>query len=261
MYKTVTVRVTRRWVQWPTRVRTYVRTRACPAHAYQGLVTVHGQRPHAHGSRAAHAWRGSGRSIRIITIRVFTLAMSWLAWSYPERPPQALLTAPLLVFFLHSHALAHGLFIDTTMLGGRGQPKGWVLLCGHGVADGAGGCSCALNATGTEQSLDEMQFERSACGAAQDGDVAKLRRILQRDPAAAHRSQGVLPDEERLQRNDLRVHGAAWQPRVMHSKATAYSVCLFNGICPPPLRRRLHATALCLPRRPPGGSAAAAEKR
>ncbi|EFJ46351.1 hypothetical protein VOLCADRAFT_62523 [Volvox carteri f. nagariensis] len=35
-----------------------------------------------------------------------------------------------------------------------------------------------------EQSLDELEFSRSACAAAQDGDVAKLRRILQRNPAA-----------------------------------------------------------------------------
>jgi hypothetical protein len=50
----------------------------------------------------------------------------------------------------------------------------------------AGGCGCALVATGTEQSLDELEFARSACAAAQHGDVEKLRRLLKRNPAAVH---------------------------------------------------------------------------
>ncbi|GIL77976.1 hypothetical protein Vretimale_7377 [Volvox reticuliferus] len=57
----------------------------------------------------------------------------------------------------------------------------WAAICEHGPRDT---CNCALSATGTEQSLDELEFSRSACSAAQDGDVAKLRRILQRNPTA-----------------------------------------------------------------------------
>ncbi|GIL66183.1 hypothetical protein Vafri_19793, partial [Volvox africanus] len=53
--------------------------------------------------------------------------------------------------------------------------------CEHGPRDT---CDCALSATGTEQSLEELEYSRSACSAAQDGDVAKLRRILQRNPAS-----------------------------------------------------------------------------
>ncbi|GLC46803.1 hypothetical protein PLESTM_001928000 [Pleodorina starrii] len=64
-----------------------------------------------------------------------------------------------------------------------GGVPGWAIICGHGPRDA---CNCALTATGTEQSIDEMEFSRSACAAAQDGNVAKLRRILQRNPAAVN---------------------------------------------------------------------------
>lgn len=53
-----------------------------------------------------------------------------------------------------------------------------------------GACNCALVNTGTEQSLDEMDFARSACAAAQNGDVEKLRRILSRNPSAVNDCAG-----------------------------------------------------------------------
>ena len=55
--------------------------------------------------------------------------------------------------------------------------------CIHGVG---AGCSCAATATGTEQSLEELDFARSACSAAQVGDTVKLARILKRSPDAVH---------------------------------------------------------------------------
>ncbi|PNH01818.1 Ankyrin repeat domain-containing protein 39 [Tetrabaena socialis] len=63
----------------------------------------------------------------------------------------------------------------------------WSAFC---AAHASGACKCALVATGTEQSLDELEFSRSACSAAQNGDVAKLRRILQRNPQAVHGDGG-----------------------------------------------------------------------
>lgn len=62
---------------------------------------------------------------------------------------------------------------------------GWVAICGHDAS-----CNCALVTTGMEQSLDEMEFSRSACGAAQDGDVRKLQRILARNPGAVNGDGG-----------------------------------------------------------------------
>ncbi|KAG2482473.1 hypothetical protein HYH03_018580 [Edaphochlamys debaryana] len=66
----------------------------------------------------------------------------------------------------------------------NGSAPRWGSLadCVHGGP--SAGCNCALVTTGVEQSLDEMEFSRSACAAAQCGDVAKLRRILARNPQA-----------------------------------------------------------------------------
>jgi hypothetical protein len=52
------------------------------------------------------------------------------------------------------------------------------------------GCDCLLRpgyGAGTAEHLDEMQFTRSACAAAQQGNLAKLERILARDPGAVHK--------------------------------------------------------------------------
>lgn len=40
--------------------------------------------------------------------------------------------------------------------------------------------------TGTEQTLEELEFSRSACAAAQLGDMAKLVRALDRHPEHVH---------------------------------------------------------------------------
>lgn len=45
-------------------------------------------------------------------------------------------------------------------------------------------CDCSVRPSKLNQSLDEMDFMRSACAAAQAGDLVKLTRILQRSPQA-----------------------------------------------------------------------------
>ena len=45
---------------------------------------------------------------------------------------------------------------------------------------------CVHEPTGLEQSLDEMEFARSACSAAQNGDGEQLRRCIERNPACVH---------------------------------------------------------------------------
>ncbi|GIM02496.1 hypothetical protein Vretimale_7377 [Volvox reticuliferus] len=86
----------------------------------------------------------------------------------------------------------------------------WAAICEHGPRDT---CNCALSATGTEQSLDELEFSRSACSAAQDGDVAKLRRILQRNPTAVGNdgASGANPNAATRGMGATPLHRAAMQ--------------------------------------------------
>ena len=51
---------------------------------------------------------------------------------------------------------------------------------------GPDGCDHTHPPTGLEQSLDEMEFTRSACSAAQNGDLDKLQRMIDRNPGAVH---------------------------------------------------------------------------
>ncbi|ABO96697.1 predicted protein [Ostreococcus lucimarinus CCE9901] len=46
-------------------------------------------------------------------------------------------------------------------------------------------CACCARATCATQTLDEIAFDRSACGAAARGDVEALREALARRPASA----------------------------------------------------------------------------
>ena len=48
------------------------------------------------------------------------------------------------------------------------------------------GCKCHHSTTGTEQGLDELDFLRSACAAAQAGNVVKLKGLLDRRPDQIH---------------------------------------------------------------------------
>jgi hypothetical protein len=47
-------------------------------------------------------------------------------------------------------------------------------------------CTCYKVSTGTEQTLEELDFARSACAAAQLGDMAQLKRLLARNPRQIH---------------------------------------------------------------------------
>jgi hypothetical protein len=51
---------------------------------------------------------------------------------------------------------------------------------------GPDGCLHTHPPTGLEQSLDEMEFTRSACSAALNGDADKLRRCLDRNPSCIY---------------------------------------------------------------------------
>ena len=54
---------------------------------------------------------------------------------------------------------------------------------GHDV-HGPGACACCSNSAPGQQSLDELAFLKSACAAAQQGNVSKLERILRDHPTA-----------------------------------------------------------------------------
>lgn len=48
------------------------------------------------------------------------------------------------------------------------------------------GCSCCTRPTSATQTLEELDFLRSAGAAAQQGDINKLASILDKHPAALH---------------------------------------------------------------------------
>lgn len=50
--------------------------------------------------------------------------------------------------------------------------------------------ACTHAPTGLEQSLDEMEFTRSACSAAQSGDAERLQRMIVRNPGCVHHDGG-----------------------------------------------------------------------
>jgi hypothetical protein len=59
--------------------------------------------------------------------------------------------------------------------------------------DCLGPCNCALVVTGTEESFREVEFTRSACAAAQSGNVTKLARLLDRFPDQVHQDGTGIP--------------------------------------------------------------------
>lgn len=139
-------------------------------------------------------------------------------------------------------------------------PSELTFLCEHGPRDT---CNCAVSATGTEQSLDELEFSRTACSAAQDGNVAKLRRILQRNPSA------IRGDE--TSGATLFAGGCTCRPCI--DKFPTHFSCYFvlgkvimknkykSFPSPSSLVRRLYPTALCSEGRAPRGRGAAVEER
>lgn len=54
----------------------------------------------------------------------------------------------------------------------------------------AGGCECQHEPTGLEQTVEELDFVRSACSAAQNGETEKLRRMLDRNASVHLSSDG-----------------------------------------------------------------------
>ena len=55
-----------------------------------------------------------------------------------------------------------------------------------------GTCDCYAKSSGLyNQTLDELHFERSACGAAADGNVRKLRELVLKDHSNVNRGDGV----------------------------------------------------------------------
>ena len=65
----------------------------------------------------------------------------------------------------------------------RARPRPPAQACLHGDA-----CECYKVTTGTEQTLDELDFARSACAAAQAGDMPRLIKVLDRDARQVHGS-------------------------------------------------------------------------
>lgn len=81
--------------------------------------------------------------------------------------------------------------LDGQLSFGGGLPTDqWGLLCNTHPD----GCDCPPGPRAVVQNLDELDFTRSACAAAQSGDVNKLERILKRNPEAVHSdgSKGVV---------------------------------------------------------------------
>lgn len=60
----------------------------------------------------------------------------------------------------------------------------------HDHHDHAASCGCALRPQPLQQSLDELEFERSACKAALDGDVARLAALSKTRPHLLDEASG-----------------------------------------------------------------------
>ena len=73
----------------------------------------------------------------------------------------------------------------TIQWGKAGEGK-WQKLGDACDVCGPNGCDHTHMPTGMEQSLDEMEFARSACSAAQNGDAGKLQQCLDRNPSAVY---------------------------------------------------------------------------
>lgn len=72
----------------------------------------------------------------------------------------------------------------------RAGPSGWGAGLGCARHDDSDACNCYATPSATAQSLEELDFMRSACSAAQRGQVELLQRLLARNPAAV-RSDGA----------------------------------------------------------------------
>lgn len=59
-----------------------------------------------------------------------------------------------------------------------------------GARDHGPSCGCAHRGAAVQQTLDELEFARSACALASSGDVGRLGRLLDRDPSAVGGAAG-----------------------------------------------------------------------
>lgn len=139
------------------------------------------------------------------------------------------------------------------------QLNGSGLVCLHA----SGGCNCAVApaAAATSQSLDELQFMRSACAAAQAGNVERLRAIITRDPTCVS-DDGVRG--ERVRGCWRRRREKVWQPApTSRPSFTAPFTTLFTTHPPmmPSRRQRLHPSPLCGTRWPCSSCGTAAQAR
>ena len=75
----------------------------------------------------------------------------------------------------------------------------WEVGCGH-----LDSCNCATTGSALAETLDELEYARSACAAAQQGNVEKLTRLVRRNPDIVH-NDGV---NGKL---SLRAHGSGGQ--------------------------------------------------
>ena len=73
-----------------------------------------------------------------------------------------------------------------TIVWGKAGQGTWQKVGGPCDVCGPDGCDHTHPPTGLEQSLEEMEFARSACSAATAGDMEKLRRIVERNPGALY---------------------------------------------------------------------------
>ena len=69
---------------------------------------------------------------------------------------------------------------------GKAGEGSWQKVGGPCDVCGPDGCAHTHPPTGLEQSLDEMEFARSACSAALAGEADKLRKCLDRNPSAIY---------------------------------------------------------------------------
>lgn len=135
--------------------------------------------------------------------------------------------------------------------------------CGH---DGLEECRCYANPAAAAQSLDELEFVRSACHAAQIGNLDKLQRILASKPDAVgcDGGTGVCVCGCGCSCSTSRDGTCTWHKYAAGLAAfmqalwgrkmieNGFVVCLCR-------QQRLHAPALCCSCRAGQGSAAAAE--
>ena len=72
--------------------------------------------------------------------------------------------------------------------GTSSTPAGMLWARMGGPCDNCGPDGCLHNhkPTGLEQSLEELEFARSACSAALNGDLEKLSRMLERNPGSVY---------------------------------------------------------------------------